>query len=98
MRSESSCAYRPRNSRRSLKRRSMRKNGTAPTTVDEVFVTDNLSTFLLEQAKRFRELASQRPELQNELRRMAEECAVEAARLSQERRRRAGLPIYLIYE
>src|SRR5215213_3819317 len=51
MRSESSCAYGLRNSRRSLKRRSMRKNGIAPTVIDEASVTDSLRTFLLEKQK-----------------------------------------------
>ena len=52
---------------------------------------DNPSTFLLEKAAEFRELASQRPELQNELRRMAEACEEEAVRRAQERRR-GGAP------
>jgi hypothetical protein len=59
--------------------------------IDEAPVIDNPSTFLLEKAEEFRELASQRPELQNELRRMAEDCEEEAVRLSQERRR-GGAP------
>ena len=46
-------------------------------------------TFLLRKAEEFREVASQVPELQNELRRIAEECEEEADRLSQERRRDA---------
>jgi predicted phage gp36 major capsid-like protein len=69
----------------------MGKNGTATTVIDEASVTDSLRTFLLAKAEEFRELASERPELQNELRRMAEECEEEAARLSQERRR-GGAP------
>jgi len=58
---------------------------------DEAPVIDSPSTFLLEKAEEFRELASQNPELHNELRRMAEDCEEEAARLNQERRR-GGAP------